>query len=123
MHYYFANTDLDVAYTLARRFFWTENILWKEELSGKRVTAVLAEKDIIVDTNEVGRYLTRDEDVTALMDKRDDGWKEKEWTGGTGLEILWLENCDHAQEFYKPRERRKLVEVLLEYCKNTDEAL
>ena len=123
MHYYFANTDLDVAHTLARRFFWTENILWKEEMSGKRVTAVLAEKDIIVDTNEVGRYLTRDEDVTALMDKRDDGWKEKEWTGGTGLEILWLENCDHAQEFYKPRERRKLVEVLLEYCKNTDEAL
>ena len=118
MHFYFANTDLDVAHTLARRFFWTENILWKEELAGKRVTAVLGEKDIIVDTNEVGRYLTRDDDITALADKRDDSWKANEWSD-SGIEVLWLENCDHAQEFYRPQERRKLVEVLIQYCKDT----
>ena len=85
------------------------------------MTAVLGDKDIIVDTDEVGRYLTRDEGVTAMTDKRDDAWKGKEWTG-TGLEVLWLENCEHAQAFYKPKQRRKLVEVLLEYCDGTDEA-
>ena len=135
MHYYFANTDLDVAHTLARRFFWTENVLWKEELEGRRVTAVLGSEDIIVDTEEVGRYLTRESDgvgagngeegeageVTAMMDKRDDGWKEREWTGKKGVEVVWMEGCDHAQEFYRKRERDRIVDVLVEYCKRGED--
>ena len=107
-------------------------MLWKEELEGRRVTAVVGSEDIIVDTEEVGRYLTRDEsggagggtsgedgeggEVTAMMDKRDDGWKEREWTGRKGIEVVWMEGCDHAEEFYRKRERGRIVDVLVEYC-------
>ncbi|MCJ1358971.1 MAG: hypothetical protein MMC33_008971 [Icmadophila ericetorum] len=56
--YYFASMDMGVAHTLGRHFFWSENILWKEEVKGRKITAVLSGKDLIVNTEAVGRYLT-----------------------------------------------------------------
>jgi len=50
--------DMGVSHTLARSFFWSENILWKEDLGGKRLSVFLAGKDIIVNTKEVARYLS-----------------------------------------------------------------
>jgi hypothetical protein len=55
--YYFASTDICVSHTLAKHFFWTENILWKEDLGGRNVTVCLGGRDLIVDTESVGRYL------------------------------------------------------------------
>jgi hypothetical protein len=55
--YYFASMDMGVSHTLARHFFWSENILWKEELEGRNVTVSLSGKDLIVDTESVGRYM------------------------------------------------------------------
>ncbi|KAK0958704.1 hypothetical protein LTR54_018501, partial [Friedmanniomyces endolithicus] len=52
--------DPGVAHSLARTFFWSECILWKEELEGRRVTVSLAERDLIVNTDAVKRYLAGD---------------------------------------------------------------
>lgn len=56
--YYFASMDMSVSHTLSRHFFWSENILWKEDLDGRNVTVSLSGKDLIVDTESVGRYMT-----------------------------------------------------------------
>ncbi|EDN93609.1 hypothetical protein SS1G_09476 [Sclerotinia sclerotiorum 1980 UF-70] len=55
--YYFASMDPGVSHTLSRKFFWNENVLWKEDFEGRKVTASLAGRDLIVDTEAVGRYL------------------------------------------------------------------
>ncbi|KAG9086093.1 hypothetical protein FRC07_013208 [Ceratobasidium sp. 392] len=64
--YYFACTDPGVAHTLSRHFFWTQNIIWREDLAhiGRtdqavpRVAVVLSGSDIIVDAPAVWTYLT-----------------------------------------------------------------
>ncbi|RDL33575.1 uncharacterized protein BP5553_07943 [Venustampulla echinocandica] len=55
--YYFASMDMGVSHTLSRHFFWNENVLWKEDLKGRKMTASLGGRDIIVDAKAVGRYL------------------------------------------------------------------
>lgn len=55
--YYFASMDMGVSHTLARQFFWSDVVLWKEDIGKRRVTFSLAERDLIVDTEGVGRYL------------------------------------------------------------------
>lgn len=56
--YYFASMDMGVSHTLARNFFWIENVLWKKDLVGMNVTVSLSGRDLIVRTDAVGRYLT-----------------------------------------------------------------
>lgn len=68
--YYFASTDVRAAHTLARRFSWPENILWKEDLKGRRWTIMLSELDIIVAADAIGKYLTRPDGIKALEDVR-----------------------------------------------------
>lgn len=55
--YYFSTMDMGVSHTLSRHFFWSESILWKEDLEGRNVTVSLSGRDLIVDTESVGRYL------------------------------------------------------------------
>jgi pimeloyl-ACP methyl ester carboxylesterase len=58
--YYFASMDIGVSHTLSRHFFWNENVLWKKDLAGRRVTVSLGGRDLIVNTEAVGRYLSED---------------------------------------------------------------
>jgi pimeloyl-ACP methyl ester carboxylesterase len=55
--WYFASMDMGVSHTLARHFFWSENILWKEDIGDRNLTVSLSGRDLIVDTNSVGRYM------------------------------------------------------------------
>ena len=55
--YYFASMDMGVSHTLARSFFWSDVILWKNDFGDRRVTCSLAQRDLIVNTEAVGRYL------------------------------------------------------------------
>lgn len=105
--YYFASTDMFVAHTLSRRFFWSENILWKNEIQQRPVTVVLCGKDIIVDTETVGRYLSG----TTLGEEH---WKHQQWRG-QGLDILWFDDLDHAQVFDSKKDYGRLVEVVRAY--------
>ena len=116
--WYFGSKDMGVAHTLSRRFFWSENILWKHNLKGHLVTVVLCGKDLIVDTEAVGRYLKGEGsgpskasgEGTTLED-----WKTKPWKG-TELDLLWFQDLDHAQVFDKRKTRHRLSEVARTYC-------
>ncbi|KAL8999106.1 MAG: hypothetical protein Q9169_001994 [Polycauliona sp. 2 TL-2023] len=117
--YYFASMDMGVAHTLSRKFFWQDNIVWKEELEGRRVTVVLAGRDLIVNTEAVGQYLVGDED----QGSKDSSWKSREWQG-TGLDVIWHDELDHAQVFEAKADYGQLVEVIRQYTKSemtTDE--
>lgn len=107
--YYFASTDMMVAHTLARNFFWAQNILWKEDLRGHDVTVSLGGRDLIVDTQTVGKYVNGVD-----LKSEDQSWKDFEWRGH-GLETLWWPTADHAQVFERRECRAKLVQVLLQY--------
>ncbi|KAI0316339.1 hypothetical protein OF83DRAFT_1127462 [Amylostereum chailletii] len=98
--WYFASRDADVARTLSRYFFWHENVLFKEDLAGKRVAVSLAERDQIVDAQEVRRYLTGEIEPSTR------------WVDGGGLEVLFFEGLDHATVFEAKDTRRPLMDVL-----------
>lgn len=94
--YYFASKDMGVSHTLSRRFFWSENILWKHDIEGHRMTVALSGKDLIVDSTAVRRYLTDEKSAC--------------------LDVLWFKDLDHAQVFDSKRYRDILVGVVRTYC-------
>ncbi len=99
---------MGVSHTLFRRFFWSENILWKEDIGDRRVTVVLGGKDLIVDTETVKSYLT--DDGSGKEGRKEGMWK------GSGLDVLWYPQLDHAQVFDKKTTRKQLVDVTRRYC-------
>ena len=121
--WYFASRDLDIARTLARHFFWAENILWKEDLVGEQVAIVLSGRDQIVDAREVRQYLTDSsttEEEECAEGHRDgdgggDGPKFHRWQKD-GLRVLWYRDLDHAQVFDTRARRRPVVDVLHEFA-------
>ena len=103
---------MGVAHTLARTFFWSENILWKEDISDKRVSIFLGGRDLIVDTKQVGIYLT------GLHGIEDEGWNQDEWTASDGqLKVVWGEELDHAQIFDSKRRLPVLVDEVLRHSR------
>lgn len=129
--WYFASMDMGVAHSLARHFFWSENVLWKEALGGRNVTVSLAGRDLIVNTEAVGRYLadgSEDDDdegeaetVPEASEEGgllvQDGWKHKPWRG-KGIDIIWFDDLDHAQVFDTPATRRPVLEAIRAYSAN-----
>ncbi|KAH7341169.1 hypothetical protein BKA66DRAFT_448342 [Pyrenochaeta sp. MPI-SDFR-AT-0127] len=109
--HYFASKDMGVSHTLFRRFFWSENILWKEDIQNRRVTVVLSGKDLIVDTEVVKAYLIDNKNVR----RENEGWKEGPWKG-KGLDVLWFAELDHGQVFDKNETRAWLVGITERYC-------
>lgn len=107
--WYFASKDPGVAHTLARKFFWAENILWKHDLEGRLVTVVLCGRDIITDTKAVARYLTGESEI-GIRD-----WKTKDWKG-VDLDILWFQGLNHAQVFDRKEDRDHLTKAVRTYC-------
>jgi pimeloyl-ACP methyl ester carboxylesterase len=113
--HYFACTDMMVAHTLARHFFWAQNILWKDDIRGRDVTVSLGGRDQIIDAQMVGKYL-------AGVDMKSENveWKNSEWTGH-GLETMWFATCDHAQVFERAEGRQKLGDVVRRYAESGED--
>jgi hypothetical protein len=66
----------------------------------------------VVDTKIVLRYLTGSGKWSADNASRADAmWKSD------GLEILWFGDLDHGQAFQKKGTRRKLVQIVRDFCK------
>jgi pimeloyl-ACP methyl ester carboxylesterase len=97
--WYFASRDADVSRSLSRHFFWTESVLWKEELEGRPVTIALSEDDQIVDADAVRRYLTGAVEASAV-------WERGE------LRVLFYAGLDHATVFDSQERLDQLVGVL-----------
>lgn len=74
------------------------------------MTVSLSGKDLIVDTEAIGRYLAQDEDEM----RKSGMWKRQKWEGN-GLDILWFDKLDHAQVFDSSQNREILVSVIREY--------
>ena len=113
---HFACTDISVAHTLTRRVDWTDNILWKDELKGKRVTVLLSGKDIIVDTERLGRYLSKDHDIKEAESTDIEDWKTRSWND-EGLNIMWCKGLNHAEVFNFASERAPLVYIIDKYSR------
>jgi pimeloyl-ACP methyl ester carboxylesterase len=144
--YYFASMDIGVSHTLSRHFFWNQNIVWKQDFEGRKVTASLSGRDLIVDTLAVGRYIAdasrttvsryRDDEPELLdldrsdsessgvrlrggadFEEMDDDWKYAPWKGH-GHDVVWHKDLDHAQVFDNAISRRKLIDVIISYCES-----
>jgi hypothetical protein len=121
--WYFGSKDIGVAHTLARRFSWIDNIIWKEDLGikakkdqqeGRNVTVVLSGKDLIVDTETVGQYLVGSSGIRTVDNGVVQDWKNRSWVG-YGLELLWFEELDHAQVFDFENTRRRVIRAIAVY--------
>lgn len=132
-------------------------------MQGRRVTVSLGGKDLIVNTEAVGRYLSEETKVgnghangngngnrngngraTGVLvdfEGRDDAsqsgttedeteneseheedfveekWKSRPWKG-TGIDVLWFKNLDHAQVFDKAATRRRVIDAITTYSQN-----
>lgn len=89
--YYFASMDLGVSHTLSRHFFWSENVLWKKDLSGRNMTVCLSGKDLIVNTEAVGSYLASKDDHRELAPSASQ-------SSGSLIDILPLETPSSATD-------------------------
>jgi hypothetical protein len=146
--YYFASMDMGVSHSLARSFFWNENVLWKKDLKDRKVTCCLSGQDLIVNTEAVGRYLTANPNsskhrkgntTSALIDigdhsePDDSGFGEgsesediendpEEWKTrpwqGQGINVLWFKDLDHAQVFDKHSTRMRIINAICTYCED-----
>jgi pimeloyl-ACP methyl ester carboxylesterase len=138
--WYFGSMDIRIAHTLGRRFFWTENILWKEDLELEDgyhdMTVLLSGNDDIVDVNAVRRYLpptqgtkhetrygaarTGTSDATnGLLELCAENGKDLEDNlmplAGKGLKTVWLDGLHHGQAFEFGRTRGHLAQIVRAY--------
>ncbi|KAJ5976545.1 hypothetical protein N7481_010252 [Penicillium waksmanii] len=112
--WYFGSKDIGVAHTLAKRFSWIDNIIWKEDLGIK------AEENqeggiLIVNAETVGQYLMGSSSEARTSEKEvTRAWKNRSWIGH-GLELLWYEHLDHAQVFDSENTRRPVIRAISVY--------
>ncbi|KAM0714777.1 hypothetical protein Q7P37_009241 [Cladosporium fusiforme] len=126
--WYFASKDPGVAHALGQRFFWSQKVMWKNDVDnlirdGKRLTVSLAGKDLIVNyeavkrylvysgTNQAGGYDNHKDEESLSSSSAENSWRPKEWSGN-GLEVLCFEQLDHGQAFDKAITRARLVRAV-----------
>ncbi|KAI0198564.1 hypothetical protein F4808DRAFT_256584 [Astrocystis sublimbata] len=143
--WYFASTDPGVAHCLGRHLFWKDSIAWKEDLlhmrqephgigasnsmirpkasRERKVTVCLAERDLIVDTPTVLKYLTHNEDwatTDSVPDKNcihsKDLPQSTRHFENSGIEVVWFDGLDHAQVFDYKDSSARLATLTLEAC-------
>ena len=111
---------MGTAHTLSRTFFWSENILWKQDLACHRAIVFLGSNDSVINTAQVREYL---QEENSLLIKGDSGCSagvsmEKVLSLSTEerrLEVVWCPNLDHGQVFDIPIWRHLLrSKVLIE---------
>ncbi|EFX01894.1 alpha beta hydrolase fold family [Grosmannia clavigera kw1407] len=114
--HYFASTDMGAAHSITRRFDWTVNVLWREELKGRTVTVVLAGRDIILDTRALQSYLAADEELSPHVFDAKDLPASGRRDAREGLDIVWYDDLNHAEVFESAAAWRPLVPILHSYC-------
>lgn len=121
--HYFACTDMCVAHTITRRFDWSENVMWKEDMRGRVMTVALADEDIIMDTFALREYLvdddvlnTRAHNARELLQKEGIGRYHRSKEDERGVDIIWYDGLNHAEIWDSAKDWRPLVEILHRYC-------
>ena len=104
--WYFASKDAGVVHTLSRCFFWSENILWKEDIADHPTSVFLSERDLIVDTPSVRAYLSG---------RAEDGKLEPSNSGeDENPRVVWCTDLDHGQVFDGGPWRALLIKEILD---------
>ncbi|KAI0414858.1 hypothetical protein F5X98DRAFT_235149 [Xylaria grammica] len=137
--WYFASMDPGVAHCLGRHFFWKDNIAWKEDLKQivtepptderidiavrpnsprlRGVVVCLAQRDLIVDTPTVLRYLVKDRDWMSTDGVLEEsGPNDGRHLEHDGIEVIWFEGLDHAQIFDRNKTSARLAAVTHRSC-------
>jgi len=113
---YFVSTDMGIAHTITRRFDWSENVMWRDEIKDRKMTVALSEKDIIVNTFKLLEYLSGDTELGARVYNSRNYPRNHEDLGLGGFNVLWYDHINHAEAFDTAKNRTPLVEVLNRYC-------
>ena len=116
--WYFGSKDLGVAHTLSRTFFWSENILWKEDLSGHRATVFLSAKDAVINAPQVYDYLVGGrggggDTARHTLNVEKPIAAEYARNEGDRLNLVWCDGLNHGQVFDFPAWRRRLKDTML----------
>ncbi|KAL7354287.1 hypothetical protein ACKS0A_05373 [Histoplasma ohiense] len=114
--WYFASKDAGVAHTISRHFFWSENILWKEDIAHYRSTIFLSDRDLLVDASQVYMYLLGPESDHKTSNLNCMGAKNAAESNETQqLNVVWCTNLDHGQIFESKQWREQLVTEVLSH--------
>ncbi|KAG6056042.1 hypothetical protein E4U17_002546 [Claviceps sp. LM77 group G4] len=127
--WYFASTDLGVAHSLGRLFFWRENILWREDVvattakltaggpaqsTRRKVAVSLSARDLIVDAASVAAYLTSKPQIVTA--ERAIGVPEDYGDMSSNeVDVMVFPDLDHAQVFDWKYARDRLVRLIHSY--------
>ena len=120
MLWYFGSKDIGVAHTLSRTFFWSENILWKEDLHQHHATVFLGSKDSIIDASQVRTYL----EETGRTMLQDASKAEKTAVGedlkdcNCNLNVVWCDGLNHGEVFDLPIWRSRLKDEIISEAKH-----
>jgi hypothetical protein len=99
---------MGVAHTLSRTFFWSDNILWKNDITERQVTIFLSGKDSIVNAPLVYAY---------LRDGAEEGQQKVKHfeppVDGGRLNVVFCDNLDHGQIFDLTIWRMRLLDEVL----------
>lgn len=109
--WFFASQDADIGRALRRHFFWTENILFKEQLEKEKVAVVLSGSDQIVPSGDVWKYLTGEE--IRGEEESPDRWVSSD----SALEVTYYPQADHATVFNRWSTRKGVAEVIDRLCR------
>lgn len=117
MLYYFASQDMMVSETLARHFFWSEYILWKDNIPNLPLTVTLSGKDLIVPKEAVWKYLTGgDIHDASSQTSIGEGQRTREHDSGR-MRVLWFDEFDHAGLFASRGACQGVARLVLEHSK------
>lgn len=115
--HYFASTDMCVAHTITRRFDWSENVLWKDEMRGQAIAVALAGEDIIVDPYALQEYLLADDELKPRSYKSTDLYGDGQNHDTSGLDVIWFDGINHSEMFDSAKHWLPLVTTLHRYCR------
>lgn len=117
MLHYFSSQDMMISHTLARRFFWSEYTLWKEDLEGLPLTVTLSGRDIVVPAEAVWNYLTDSmSDDARSKPGGTSEWQRDAWR------VLWFDDLNHAGLLNSKGARRGVVQLVRQYCEGIQSA-
>lgn len=117
MLYYFASQDMMVSHTLARHFFWSEYILWKDDIPHLPLSVTLSGKDLIVPKEQVWKYLT-DRDIHSIRSQNQSEMVSNAKQVEQGLlRVMWFDDFDHAGLFASKGACRGIARTIVEYSK------
>ncbi|KAK8066185.1 hypothetical protein PG997_012932 [Apiospora hydei] len=112
-----AGRDPMIAHTVCRRLHWPEHILFREDMAGRRTTAVVAGRDCVLDGPAVASYMYYGKvDQTSHADLKELEKTWDTWTGRGDIELMYLPDRDHGQSLLLPKLAKRICEAIATYC-------